>query len=74
VRRVGVDYHVDIDAHYYSVPYRFARAEVDARLTARGVGGGRSRRSNAVQVGQRSPSAIGYRRRHAESGGRSRTG
>jgi transposase len=30
-------YHVDIDAHYYSVPYRFARAEVDARLTARGV-------------------------------------
>ena len=35
--RVGVDYHVDIDAHYYSVPYRFARAEVEARLTARGV-------------------------------------
>ena len=34
VRRVGVDYHVDIDAHYYSVPYRFARAEVEARLTA----------------------------------------
>src|SRR4029077_18922043 len=31
VRRVGVDYHVDIDAHYCSVPYRFARAEVDAR-------------------------------------------
>jgi transposase len=37
VRRAGVDYHVDIDAHYYSVPYRFARAEVEARLTARGV-------------------------------------
>ena len=37
VRRVGVDYHVEIDAHYYSVPYRFARAEVEARLTARGV-------------------------------------
>ena len=37
MRRVGVDYHVDIDAHYYSVPYRFARAEVEARLTARGV-------------------------------------
>src|SRR5271165_6011824 len=35
--RVGVDYHVEIDAHYYSVPYRFARAEVEARLTARGV-------------------------------------
>ena len=37
MRRVGVDYHVDIDAHYYSVPYRFARAEVEARLTACGV-------------------------------------
>ena len=37
LRRVGVDYHVDIDAHYYSVPYRFARAEVEARVTARGI-------------------------------------
>lgn len=37
LRRVGIDYHVEIDAHYYSVPYRFARAEVEARLTARGV-------------------------------------
>jgi len=37
LRRVGVDYHVEIDAHYYSVPYRFARAEVEARLTVRGV-------------------------------------
>ena len=37
LRRVGIDYHVDADAHYYSVPYRFARAEVDVRLTARTV-------------------------------------
>ena len=35
--RVGVDYHVDAGSHYYSVPYRFARAEVDVRLTARTV-------------------------------------
>jgi len=35
--RVGIDYHVEIAAHYYSVPYRFARAEVEARLTARTV-------------------------------------
>jgi transposase len=35
--RVGIDYHVEIAAHYYSVPHRFARAEVDARLTARTV-------------------------------------
>jgi transposase len=37
VRRVGVDYHIDIDHHYYSVPHRFARAEVEARITARTV-------------------------------------
>src|SRR6202030_1350523 len=35
--RVGIDYHVEIAAHYYSVPYRFARAEVDIRLTAKTV-------------------------------------
>ncbi len=37
LRRVGIDYHVEIDAHYYSVPYRFARTEVEARLTVRGI-------------------------------------
>jgi transposase len=37
VCRVGIDYHVDAGFHYYSVPYRFARAEVDVRLTARTV-------------------------------------
>jgi len=35
--RVGIDYHVEIAAHYYSVPHRFARAQVDGRLTARTV-------------------------------------
>jgi transposase len=37
LRRVGIDYHVDVDRHFYSVPHRFARAEVDVRLTARTV-------------------------------------
>ena len=32
--RVGIDYHVDGDGHYYSVPYRFAREKVDVRMTA----------------------------------------
>lgn len=36
-RRVGIDYHVDVDKHYYSVPHRFARAEVEVRLTGRSV-------------------------------------
>ena len=35
--RVGIDYHVEIAGHYYSVPHRFARAQVDGRLTARTV-------------------------------------
>ena len=37
IRRVGIDYHVEAENHFYSVPYRFARAEVDVRLTARAV-------------------------------------
>jgi len=36
-RRVGVDYHVDVDGHFYSVPYRFAREQLEVRLTARTV-------------------------------------
>jgi transposase len=37
IRRVGLDYHVEVEAHYYSVPHRFARAEVEVRFTARTV-------------------------------------
>jgi transposase len=36
MRRVGI-YYVDVDGHFYSVPYRFARAEVEVRLTGRTV-------------------------------------
>jgi transposase len=37
IRRVGIDYHVDVDRHFYSVPYRFAKEQVEVRLTARTV-------------------------------------
>jgi transposase len=37
LRRVGIDYHVDVERHYYSVPYRFAKEAVEVRLTARTV-------------------------------------
>ena len=37
VRRVGIDYHVDVAGHFYSVPRHFARAEVEVRLTGRTV-------------------------------------
>lgn len=34
VVRAGIDYHVEVKEHYYSVPYRFAKLELDARYTA----------------------------------------
>ncbi len=32
--RVNIDYHVEVDHHYYSVPYRLRKQEVEARITA----------------------------------------
>ncbi len=37
IARVGLDYHVDVAGHYYSVPYRYLRAQVDVRIAARTV-------------------------------------
>jgi transposase len=37
IRRVSLDYHVDIDGHYYSVPHRLQRKRVESRITARTV-------------------------------------
>jgi transposase len=36
-RKVGLDYHIDFDGHFYSVPYRHARAAVEVRATARAI-------------------------------------
>lgn len=35
--KVNIDYHVDVERHYYSVPYRLAREVVDVRFTSRTV-------------------------------------
>jgi transposase len=35
--RVNIDYHVEVDGHYYSVPHRLVRQEVDVRLTRHAV-------------------------------------
>lgn len=32
--RVNIDYHVEVNRHYYSVPYQLARQQVDVRLTS----------------------------------------
>ena len=74
VRRVGLDYHVDIGGHYYSVPHRLIREQLDARVTERTIelfhkgervavhlrGGGRGRHTT---ITEHMPSA---HRRYAE--------
>ena len=35
--RVNIDYHIDIDLHYYSVPYQLVREQIDVRLTVNTV-------------------------------------
>jgi transposase len=35
--RVNLDYHVELEGHYYSVPYGLLRQEVDGRITANTV-------------------------------------
>lgn len=37
VVRVHIDYHVDIEGHYYSVPYPWVKQQLDARITAQTV-------------------------------------
>ncbi len=32
--RVNIDYHIEVDEHYYSVPYRLVRRQLQARITA----------------------------------------
>jgi transposase len=35
--RVNIDYHVEVDRHYYSVPYQFVGEQLEARSTAHTV-------------------------------------
>jgi transposase len=35
--RVGIDYHIEIDKHYYSVPHQLLREKVWTRITARTI-------------------------------------
>jgi transposase len=31
--RVNIDYHIEVDRHYYSVPFQLAKTQLDVRLT-----------------------------------------
>ncbi|MGB4988880.1 MAG: IS21 family transposase [Pyrinomonadaceae bacterium] len=35
--RVGIDYHIEFERHYYSVPAAFVKREVEVRLTAQTI-------------------------------------
>ncbi len=35
--RVHIDYHIEVDRHYYSVPYQLIKKELDVRLTVNTV-------------------------------------
>jgi transposase len=45
IATVNIDYHIEVDKHYYSVPFRLLREKLDVRLTAQTV--------EAFQKGQR---------------------
>jgi transposase len=55
--RVNIDYHVDVDRHYYSVPYRLIHQTLDVRLSA-----------TTVEVFQRGTRLWVHRRRHQVGG------
>ena len=35
--RVNIDYHIELDRHYYSVPYQLRKEQVDVRYTGSSV-------------------------------------
>jgi len=35
--RVNIDYHVEVEGHYYSVPYALVKQQLEVRLSAQGV-------------------------------------
>lgn len=74
VCRAGLDYHVEIDGSWYSVPYRLIREQVDVRLSERTVEvfhKGQRVASHARSLGRRGHTTIpehmpSSHRRHAE--------
>ena len=74
VCRVGLDYHVEIDGSWYSVPYRLIREQVDVRISERTVEifhRGQRVASHARSPGRRGHTTIpehmpSSHRRHAE--------
>jgi transposase len=69
--RVNIDYHIELERHYYSVPYQLVRVEVEARLSAQTVeifhGGQRvASHRRAYQAGRHTTIAAHMPRPHRE--------
>ena len=65
--RVGVDYHVEYDGFFYSVPHGLIRAQVDVRATSRTIElFHRGKRVAAASAPLRRPSARHRSRSHAQ--------
>ena len=55
--RVNIDYHIEIDRHYYSVPYQLVRKQLDVRLT-----------SSTVEVLFKNKRVASHRRNYRQGG------
>jgi transposase len=55
--RVNIDYHIEVERHYYSVPHQLVREQVDVRLT-----------STAVEVLHGGRRVAAHRRSHRKGG------
>ncbi len=51
--RVNIDYHIELERHYYSVPYQLVKAQVEARISA-----------HTVEVFHRGKRVASHRRSH----------
>lgn len=55
--RVSIDYHIEVERHYYSVPHQLVGRDVDVRITASTI--------ECLYEGKRVASHINARREHA---------
>jgi len=53
--RVNIDYHVEVDRHYYSVPFQLAKIQLDVRLR---IGGGGVAQRTACRLARQESSAL----------------
>ena len=54
--RVNIDYHVEVERHYYSVPYQLVKRELDARISA-----------HTVELFHRGKRVAAHRRSHQQA-------